>query len=61
MIAGTHADLARTCGCARHCVQELPAGRDISAASGLGVHEWKVGDLRGVIVDVELIEALCHS
>ena len=59
MTAGAHADLTRTCGSAGTRVQELPANGDIVA--GLEVHEGKVGDLRGVIVDVELIEAHCHS
>lgn len=59
MIAGTHTDLARACGSAGICVQELPASCEIRA--GLEVREGKVGDLRGVIVDLELIEAHCHS
>lgn len=59
MVAGTHAELTRTHCRAGTSIQELPAGCDIGA--GLEVHEWEVGDLRGVIVDVELTEALCHS
>lgn len=59
MIAGPDANLAGTRGSARECVQELPASGDIRA--GLEIHERKIGDLRRVIVDVELIEALCHS
>lgn len=59
MIAGTHADLTGTCGCARISIQEQPAGCDIR--TGFEVHEGKVGDLRGVIVDVELKEVVCHS
>lgn len=59
MIAGTYPDLARACSGAGISVQELPASCDIRA--GFEVHEGKVGDLRGVIVDLELIEAHCHS